>query len=62
MLLPGPRAALDVIETADILPPGHFARYLIELAILYHHRVNDSKEALIAWEQASSARQSIALE
>ena len=61
MLLTGPSASLDVIETADILSPFYFSANLDEFRVLNHHCMYDPKERLIRGENPIPSSQSIAL-
>ena len=53
---------LDVIDAADILSPSRFVSHLAEFAVLYHHDVDNAKEALIRRKEARGSRQCIALQ
>lgn len=61
VLLACPSAGLYIVDAGDVGSPVSFFGHLIELAVLHHHCVDDTQEALIAGEDSSSTGQCIAL-
>ena len=60
-LLSCPCAGLDVIYRTQGLTPRHVHGSLDELRVLYHHRVDNTKERLVAWEEARSTSERVSL-
>jgi hypothetical protein len=52
VFLSGPSAGFDVVDTGNVRSPACLAGNLVEFAVLDHHRVYDSKKALITWEDS----------
>lgn len=62
VLLSRPGRGFDVVDAREICSPGRLSSHFIELAVLYHHRMNDTQETLIRREDTSSTSESISLQ
>ena len=61
MFLSSPRTRLQVINRRNLLSPSGLDGHLIKLRILHHHRMHNTQERLITWENGRSASKSISL-
>jgi hypothetical protein len=62
MLLPSPCACFNVIYRRDVGSPSCLSSHFIELAVLNHHRVNNTQEAFITGKNSRTACQGVALQ
>ena len=62
VLLPRPCTGFDVVERADVMPPGSFVGHLDKLAVLDHHGLNDPEERFVRWEETCPARERVPLQ
>jgi hypothetical protein len=59
MLLSGPGAGFNVVDTRDVRSPACFTCHLVELRVLHHHGMDDTQEALVARKDTGSSSQGV---